>query len=129
MNPIQMRRHVRTAIYGAIFGFVTGYAGVFIDHWIESSPTPIVMYARDSRFFWFTIPSIPGEFLALLSSSRDWLWDEAWLTYRFQITAFNGIFWLGAFPILRGLYTHRHSRTATRCMAKAAKFDRRAAAS
>jgi hypothetical protein len=116
MHSILSWRLARTLVYGGIFGFVTGYVGVFIDHWIECSPSSLVMYARDSRYFWFTIPSIPGEFLALLTSHRDWLGDDEWTMYRVQVTAFNSVFWLCAFPVLRSIFIrsrlylrHRHA--------------------
>lgn len=93
----------RTILWGAVFGAVTAYGGTYLDHIFDTSATPGLMYARSARYFWLTIPSLPGEAIALLTTTRDWMWDDAWQTYRHLIALWNIIFWAGAFPIFSSL--------------------------
>jgi hypothetical protein len=82
--------HVRSSlpVVGLLFGLVTGYFAVWAGHhWHRFSP---------QDFHWtepLTLFAAPGDAMAN-SYGGDWQEDEAW-HYRGDITALNGLFWMG----------------------------------
>lgn len=66
------KRLLWIACCGAVFGAAFGWAGIFLEHLANMASTPSEMYTRGNLYFWLTLPSIPGEFAAVVvTSSRD----------------------------------------------------------
>jgi hypothetical protein len=90
-----MKRYFILALIGLVFGCLTGFLGVWLDHLSEGSAHPSAIVDLSGLVVLF--PSLPGSIIAQFHWDYDWCIDEAW-DYRWAITFFNGIFWMIFIP-------------------------------
>ena len=87
-----LRRILLAMLVGAVFGWISGYIGVSVEHSNESRFG--AEYFR-FEFAWLALLAEPGVLATMsINATHDWCVDEAW-QYRITICAWNALFWCG----------------------------------
>ena len=107
---LSFNRVVRLALCGAAGGLVLAYSVTYLDHIVNGSATAALRYSRSETRFWLTIPALSGEAVALLTTSRDWMFDDAWETCRHLIALYNALFCACILPVFAAITAFGMSR-------------------